>query len=206
MNTDAVVTVVRQSLRSHDDPEIRSSDADVNDIGDRRAGIALELARVQSICELEHPLTLALHERHDVVSVEHERTVCGAPERDVKRGAILSTVDVLTREHGFDPGSYFCLICELEQARERLLVEPLTAVIEPEAVKARAERFAAMRILSEQFVNVRSRKPRSMAFEDLPGRRVRSVGRFRHALILERLPARRTEIRPIVGRSYSSTP
>jgi len=122
VQADAIAAVIDQGFRGHNEAKIGTADADVDDVGDRLPREALELMSVEPIGEVEHLLTFALYERHDVLAVEEQRAVGRPPERDVQGRTVLGTVDMLAREHGLDPGRYLGLLGELDQARHRLLV------------------------------------------------------------------------------------
>ena len=99
---DAGIRVGLERLVDHHGAEVRSADADVDDVRDLLAGHARATRRertrsANADIALEHRLDVVI----DILPVHDERGRApgGPAQRGVQHGAILGRVDVLAREH-----------------------------------------------------------------------------------------------------------
>ena len=92
-----------QRLVGHHRPEVRAADADVDDVADALAGVALPLAAADAVGEVGHLVEHGMHLRHDVLAVHDDRCASRRAQGDVQDGAVLGDVDLVTAEHGVDP-------------------------------------------------------------------------------------------------------
>ena len=112
------VAVVAERLVGHDGPEVRAADADVDDVPDALAGVALPLAAADAVGEAGHPVEDGMHVGHDVLAVDDDRRVPRRAKRDVEDGPVLGDVDLLAAEHRVDPLAQPRLLRELHEQRE----------------------------------------------------------------------------------------
>jgi hypothetical protein len=87
-------------LGHHDGPEIAAPDADVDDVGDRLAGVARVLTAAHGFAELAHVLERRVHVGHDVAHRRHSTsTIREVAQRAVQHGAAFGGVDGFAGEH-----------------------------------------------------------------------------------------------------------
>ena len=96
---EVATRVVAQRFVGHDGPEVGAADADVDDVLDRLAGVALPLTGAHATGEGTHLVQDLVDLGHDVDAVDDERRVLGHAQRDVQDRAVLGDVDVLAAEH-----------------------------------------------------------------------------------------------------------
>ena len=72
VHVEARLAVGLQRFRHHDRAEVGAADADVDDIGDRFAGIALPFAAAHPLGELAHVRQHRIDLRHDVLAVHQD--------------------------------------------------------------------------------------------------------------------------------------
>ena len=89
MDIETGVAVVFQCLRHHDGTEIRTPDADVDNIGDRLTRVAFPCAAADLFCEITNVVKYLVHQRHDVDAIDHDRCVGPVAKSDVKNGAMF---------------------------------------------------------------------------------------------------------------------
>ena len=89
MQADALVAEAGQRLGRHHDAEVGAADADVDDVGEARAGEAEDAPLVHAGDELAHLGELRAHLRHDVLPVRLHRTVRTVAQRHVHGSAAL---------------------------------------------------------------------------------------------------------------------
>ena len=96
------LAVVLQRLVRHDRAEIGAADADIDDVSDALARMALPLAAAHAVGERAHPIENGMDLRHNVLAVDDDRGVARRPERDMQHGAPLRDVDLVAAEHRVD--------------------------------------------------------------------------------------------------------
>ena len=97
------VAVVPQRFVRHHGPEVGTADADVDDVANALAGVALPLAAANAVREGRHLVEHGMHLRHDVLAVDDDRRALRRSQRHVQHGPIFGDVDLLAAEHGVDP-------------------------------------------------------------------------------------------------------
>ena len=101
-NVMRAVAVVLQRLVGHHRPEVGAADADVDDVADALAGVALPRAAADAVGEVGHPVEHRVDVGHDVLAVDDDRRASRRAQRDVQHGAVLGDVDLLAAEHRVD--------------------------------------------------------------------------------------------------------
>ena len=98
------VAVVAQRLVGHHRPEVGAADADVDDVPDALAGVALPLAAADAVGEAGHLVEHRVHVGDDVRRRRRRSTASrGARSATCSDGAVLGDVDLLAAEHRVDP-------------------------------------------------------------------------------------------------------
>ena len=132
-NVRLAVAVMLQRLVGHHRPEVRAADADVDDVADPLAGVALPLAAADLVGEARHLVEHGVDLGHDVLAVDQDRLAFRGAQGDVQHGAILGDVDLLAAEHRVDPVAQARLLGQLQQEVERLVGDAVLGVVEEEA-------------------------------------------------------------------------
>ena len=96
------LAVVLQRLVGHDRAEVGAADADVDDVADALAGVALPLAAADAVGEGGHLVEHRVHRGDDVFAVDDDRLALGSAQGDVQDGAVLGDVDLVAAEHRVD--------------------------------------------------------------------------------------------------------
>ena len=124
------------------------------------AGAALDAALAHTLRKGEHARALGHHGLLDVGAAE--RRTRRLPQRHVQHGAVLGGVDLLAAPHGLDPLAQTHRIGELEELRERDLIEPLAGEIHQQPGVLAREALEAPRIALEQLLHRHRREPRGV--------------------------------------------
>ena len=104
-----------QGLRDHHGPEIRTPDADVDDVGDALTRVPCPLAVAHGVGESAHPVEHAMDDRHDVFAVHQDRSITRVAQGDVQDRTAFGDIDSLTGKHLIDFLAQLRLVGEIEQ-------------------------------------------------------------------------------------------
>src|SRR5262249_59869431 len=98
------LAVMPERLVRHDRPEVRSANADVDDVLDSLAGVAFPRAAADLVGEgrhlVEHGMDLSDH----VLAIDDDRCSFRSAQDHVEDGPLFRDVDLLAAKHGGDPG------------------------------------------------------------------------------------------------------
>ena len=100
---DFTRAVKLERLVRHDRPEVRSADADIDDVLYRLARVALEFAGAHAGSEVPHPAKHFVHVLDDVLPVDDKGFRGRHAQRHVQHGPVFRDVDVLAAEHRVPP-------------------------------------------------------------------------------------------------------
>ncbi len=129
---------VMQRMRHHLRAEVRTADADIDDMPDRFARMADPCAVADLVGEHGHLHALGLH------LFRERRVDVGRAQRDVEHCALLGRIDDLAREHRIaarlDAGRFG----EFDQERQRPGVDAMLGEIETEAAARDREALDAL--------------------------------------------------------------
>ena len=110
------VAVGTQRQVGHLGPEVRAADADVDDVADALAGMALPFAGAHALGKVGHAAEHGMHVGHDVAAVDLDHRVARRAQRRVQHGAVLGDVDLVAAEHRVALGAKPALLGELAPA------------------------------------------------------------------------------------------
>ena len=112
--------VGRERFAHHARTEVGTADTDINDVGNRLAGIALPFARAYARAERLHLIEYAIDVGHDVFSVDVYGRVATIAQRGVQYGAAFGDIDFLAGEHSLGFFLDLRLFRERDEQIERL--------------------------------------------------------------------------------------
>ena len=144
------VAVVLERLVGHHRAEVRAADADVDDVADALAGVALPRAAADAVGEVGHLVEHGVDLGHHVLAVDDDRRALGRAQRHVQDGAVLGDVDLLAPEHGVDPLAQAGLLGQLQQELERLVGDAILRVVEVEPDRLGRQPLAALGVVGEE--------------------------------------------------------
>ncbi len=178
------VAILGQRLGGHDDAEVRAPDADIDDVGEGLAGMAMDAAAVNSFDEAAHLLQAGAHFRHDILTIDGDRPVGAVTQSDVQYRALLSAVDFLAGEHRVDASTQAASFSELQQSIQRRLIDQLPREIEQQIeITAAREIAGARRVRGEQISQMSSTQLICRCREPLPFRKLSEVAHGRSSYI-----------------------
>ena len=94
--------VMLERLVRHHRSEIRAADADIDDVLDPFASLALPRTVANAVGELRHLVEDGVDFGHDIFPIHKNLRVFRRPQRDMQHGAVLGDVDFLATEHRLD--------------------------------------------------------------------------------------------------------
>src|SRR5690349_19360696 len=110
-----------ERLVSHYRAEIRTADADVDEVPDGLARVAVPGAASDSLGESGHLVEHLMHLGHYVFAVHEDRRVSRRTQRQVKDSAVFCDVDFLAAKHRINSAAQIGLLGELKQQLEGLV-------------------------------------------------------------------------------------
>merc|ERR1719495_143340 len=85
-----------KGLGDHEGTEVGAADANVDDVGDCLAGVALPGARDHAGTEILHVVEDSIYSRHHILSVNLDGNIGSVPQGNMKNRPILREVDFLS--------------------------------------------------------------------------------------------------------------
>ena len=167
---DVPVAVVEQSLVGHGRTEVGAADTDVDDRGDRLAGVAAPLAVPDLVGEAGHAVEDLVNVGDDVVAVGGDDFGGGSTQGDMEDGAVFGDVDVFAGPHGVDPLPKSGPLGHRDQKADGLLGQAVLGVVEVQVGGVEGERVAAARIVGEEVPQVDVRQFAVVVEQGLPFR------------------------------------
>ena len=169
-NVIVAVAVVPQRLVGHHRPEVGAADADVDDVADALAGVALPCRRcARGSANSAILSSTACTCGHDVLAVDDDRRVLRRAQRHVQHRAVLGDVDLLAAEHRVDPLAQARLLGQLQQQLQRLVGDAVLRVVEIDARGLERQALAARRVVGEQSAQMQRLHFAMVRLERLPG-------------------------------------
>ena len=104
-----------EGFRNHDGPEVRASDADVHDVGNRLALVPFPRPGADLLGKDLHVLTGSLDLRHQVFALDDQGLIGRATESDMKDSTIFSEIDFIAAKHSISELLDFGLFEELAE-------------------------------------------------------------------------------------------
>ena len=127
------VAVMLECLVGHHRPEVGAADADVDDVANAFAGVALPGAAAHPVGEVRHLVEDGVDLGHHVFAIDDDRCPFRGAQGHVQDGAVLRDVDLFTPEHGVDPRSQAGFLCQLQEELEGFVGDAILRVIEEDA-------------------------------------------------------------------------
>jgi hypothetical protein len=110
--------------------QIRSTNTDVDDVGQWLSGVTSPGTASDLLSELLHVLQDGVNVLNDTLSVNAHWLVGDITESSVVDGAVFGEVDLLTLEHCVSQALYILLLGQLDQTSKDLLVDDVLGEVE----------------------------------------------------------------------------
>ena len=146
----AALAVGSQRLIGHHRTQVGAANADIDDIANRPAGVALPLAAAHPVGEGGHLRQNGVHLRHHVLSLEFDGLAFGRAQRNVQNGPLFGDVDLLAPEHRIDALAQAGFSGQLQQQRERFIGDEILCVIEVDSQGFDAHPPPALRVIGKK--------------------------------------------------------
>ena len=180
-----------QSLVRHHRPQVGPADADIDDVADRLAGVALPLPIAHPGGEVGHLVEHGVDLGHDIFAVHDDGLPFGGAQGNVQDGPLLRDVDLLAPEHGIDASPQAGLLRQLQQEPEGFVGDAVLRIVKVDADGLRGHALSALWIVREELPQMKLPDSPVMGFEGLPcgeGGEWRDVVSSAHFLTLRRHP------------------
>ena len=139
-----------QRLIGHHGAKVGTADADVDNVLDAFAGVALPLAAPHPFGEIGHLAEHGMDLGHDIFSIQDDGRAFRRAQGHVQDGAVFRDVDFLATEHGCDAPAQIGLFGQLDQQLEGLIGDAVLRIIQVEARRLGRQTLAAFRVIGEK--------------------------------------------------------
>ena len=164
------VAVMLERLVGHHRPEVGAADADVDDVANALAGVALPGAAAHAVAEVRHLVEHGVHLGHHVLAVDDDGGAARRAQGHVQDRAIFRDVDLLTPEHGVDARAQAGFLGQLQEELEGFVGDAVLRVIEVEAHGLDRQALAACGIIRKELAEMQFPDLLMVGREGLPGR------------------------------------
>src|SRR5262249_6542476 len=131
-------------------PEVGAADADIDDVANAFAGVALPFAVADAVGESGHLVEHGMDLRHDILAIDHDGRPFRRAQRHVQDRAIFRDVDFLAGEPRVDSLAQPGLFGERDEQSQCLVIDAMFRIIEKDADGLRRHPLAAFGIMREQ--------------------------------------------------------
>ena len=120
----------RQCARRHLGAEVRAADADVDDMANGIAGVALPVAAAQLFDDIRHLFAHRAYFWHDVGLGRRKSGVVEVAQGWMEDGALFADVDLVSSEQAFAPTNDVGGVGQRDEMVQRILIQTLLRKIE----------------------------------------------------------------------------
>ena len=166
----SALAVMPQCLVRHHRPQIRPTDADIDDVADRLAGVALPLLAAHPVGEAGHLVEDGMHLGHHVLAVHDDGLPFGGAQGHMQDGPLLRNVDFVSAKHGIDAVPQAGFLGQLQQERKRLIGDAVLRIVEVDADGLDRHPLPAGGVVREELPKMQLPDLRVMGVESLPRR------------------------------------
>jgi hypothetical protein len=127
-----VIAVVFEGLVGHDRSQIRSADADIDDIANAFARLAVPGAGADPQGEIGHLVENGMNLRHDVFAIVHDRSAARRAQGHVQHGTVFRDVDIIAPKHGLDAIAQPRFLGDLDKQADGFIGDAVLGIVEVE--------------------------------------------------------------------------
>ena len=165
------VAVVLERLVGHDGAEVGAADADVDDVADALAGVALPVAAANPVGKGGHLVEDGVDRRHDVFAVHHDRRAFGARRAVCSTARFSVTLILSPRNMASMRARRPHSSARCSRRLQRLVGDAVLGVIEVEADGLGRQAFAAFGVVGEELAQGKLFDLGIVGFQRFPGGR-----------------------------------
>ena len=159
-----------ERLVGHHRTKVGTADADVDDVLDAFAGVALPLAAPDAVGEIGHLVEHGMDLGHDVFSSHDNGRALRRAQGHVQHGAVFREIDFLATEHRRNPPAHIGFLGQLEQQLESLVRDAILRIIQVEARRLGRQALTAFWVIGKQFPEMQTSNLLVVGGEGFPSR------------------------------------
>ena len=142
-----------QRSSNHQRTQIRSTNADVHDVGERPAGTAPGCTVAHVVCHIAHALENGANLRHHILAINHNWPLRAIAQGRMQHGASFGDIDSPAFKHGRNLGGNAGFVGQIYQQPARLRRHWILRIVEQNPTSFDQESFRALRVLRKQIEN-----------------------------------------------------
>ena len=144
-----------QRLVGHDRTKVGAADADIDDVANSLARVALPLAAADAIGKCRHLVEHGVDLGNNVLAVGLDGFAFRRAQGDVQHRPLLRDVDLVAAKHGIDPRAQARLLGQLQQQLQRFVGDAILRVIEVNPYCLSRQSLPALGVVGEQLAQVK---------------------------------------------------
>jgi len=183
MHAQTVFAVGFQRCADHLGSQVRTADADIDDIRNRFAGKAAPFPGANAFAEAAHLCQHPPDFRHNVRAVQHNGSIGLIAQSGMQDGASLGIVDFLAAEHGFDLRAKLRVLRQVQKQAYGLIGNAVLGIVKEDVFEPDGKALEAVRFLREKRAHVQVFHLRIVCFQRLPGGCLLQVSAHLHLVI-----------------------
>jgi hypothetical protein len=138
-----------ERLVGHHRPKIGAADADIENVFDAFAGVALPFAAADAIGKFRNLVEHGMNFRHHIFPVHKNGFTFWCAQRHVQHRAIFRRIDFLAAEHRVNPFPQARFLCQLQQHFKGRVGDPVFGIIQIKAGGLNGHTLAPLGISGE---------------------------------------------------------
>ncbi len=124
------LAVMLQGFIGHHRPEVGAADADIDDVANRFAGVALPSSAAHAIGKIRHLIEHGVNLGHHILAIDDDRCSSRRAQSHVQDRAVFRDVDLFAPEHGVDAFAQAGFIGEPHEKLQRFIGDAVLRVIQ----------------------------------------------------------------------------
>src|SRR5262249_36674385 len=147
---------------------VAPADADVNDIANALAGMALPCASPHSVGKVSHLVEHGVDRRDHIFTINDDGGTFWGTQSDMQDSPVFRDIDLLTPEHGVDPVAWAGFVGQLQEPFEWFGGDAVLGVIQVKAHGLRRHALGTLGVVRKEFSEMQIADILMMGLKGLP--------------------------------------
>jgi hypothetical protein len=162
------LAVMLQGFIGHHRPEVGAADADIDDVANRFAGVALPSSAAHAIGKIRHLIEHGVNLGHHILAIDDDRCSSRRAQSHVQDRAVFRDVDLFAPEHGVEPFAQAGFIGEPHEQLQRFIGDAVLRVIQMQTRSFGRHALAALRVVRKELAQMQLPDTSMVSGEGIP--------------------------------------
>jgi len=158
-----------EGLVGHHRAEVRSADADIDDIANALARMAFPRSAPHPIAEIGHLVEHSMDCGHHILTIYDDGCSTRGAQGDMQDRSLFRDIDLLAPEHGIDSRLQTGFFGQLNQKLESFVRDSIFRIIQIDAQGFYCQTLAALGIIRKEIAEMCLLDALIVIFESFPG-------------------------------------